>query len=606
MNSFKKWLIGKPMSTTQLKNETLTKKKALAVFSSDALSSVAYATEEILLVLGLVTVPAYFYSLPIAIAITILLTVITISYREIIHNFPSGGGAYIVARDFIGQKTSLTAGAALLIDYILTVAVSISSATAALSSAFSFIQPYRVEISLLMILLLMIVNLRGIRESASVFAVPTYLFVGSILLMIAVGIYKISIHGVEGFHEVNNDGHSMSSLMFTFLILRAFSSGCSALTGVEAISNGVPAFRSPSSKNAVITMVVMSLLLASMFLGITFLAYGFGILPTDTETVISQIAKATFGQGILYYFIQLFTMLILFLAANTAYAGFPQLSSVMSGDGFLPRVLASRGDRLVFSNGIITLSIIASLLVVIFKADTHALIPLYAVGVFLSFTIGQIGMMRGIIKKANYKTHQVITLFIGACATGVVTVITSISKFTSGAWLVLLTIPLLIVLFTRIKLHYSKIAKELKIEYKEEKIQKRTTKIIIPVSGVSKVVKQSVEYAKSLTDDITAVSICYTPERQQDIEEKWKNVYPDIPIRTILSEYRNTTVPLIQFIDTIEKENKSCFVNVIIPQFYVKKWWQVILHNQSGLLIRSLLLWRKDIVVSTIPYHLEE
>ncbi|MGM9988583.1 MAG: APC family permease [Bacillaceae bacterium] len=606
MNLFKEWIIGKPMKSNQLKDEKLTKKKALAVFSSDALSSVAYATEEILLVLALISVPAYLYSLPIAIAITILLIVVTISYRQIIYNFPSGGGAYIVARDFVGQKSSLTAGAALLIDYILTVAVSISSATAALLSAFPALRVYKVEIAVVMIIILMIVNLRGIRESASIFAIPTYVFVGAMLVMIGVGAYNIMVNGISGFHVESSETHSMSSFAFTFLILRAFASGCSALTGIEAISNGVPTFRSPSSKNAVITMIIMSTLLATMFLGITFLAYGFGITANEHETVISQIAKLTFGQGIIYYFIQIFTMLILFLAANTAYAGFPQLSSVMASDGFLPRVLASRGDRLVFSNGIIILSGIASLLVIVFQADTHALIPLYAVGVFLSFTIGQYGMVRGLLKKADRKYWQIVVLIIGTCATGSVTLITSVAKFTSGAWIVLVLIPLVIWMFIRIKAHYDQIAKQLKIEYVATPIKKRTTKFIIPISGVSAVVKQSVEYAKNLSDDVTVVSICYTKERQKEIEEKWRCVYPTIPIITIVSPYRNTTFPLLHYIEQVEIQNQKCFINVIIPQFYVKKWWHIILHNQSGLLIRSLLLWKKDVIVSTIPYHLEE
>jgi amino acid transporter len=408
IGQIKRVFIGSPLRTRQLTHEKLPKWKALAIFSSDALSSVAYATEEILLVLAIIGVSAFTYSIPIALSILVLLFVVTLSYRQIVHTFPSGGGAYVVAKENLNTPSSLVAGAALMIDYVLTVAVSISSGVAALVSAFPDLIPWRVETAVVLVLILMIVNLRGIRESATVFAYPTYLFIVSVLLMIAVGgvqIWREGWHGyvLQGSGQVSDLG----MLAGGFLLLRAFSSGCSALTGVEAISNGVPAFRSPAPRNAAITMMWMSLLLGTMFFGITLLAYGFGIAPKEHETVVSQIAEHVFGRGPLYYLIQVATMLILFLAANTSFTGFPQLTSIIAQDGFLPRNLAMRGDRLVFSNGIILLSVLSILLIIGFNGDTHALIPLYAVGVFLSFTIAQWGMVKVFLSEKKKRMLQI-------------------------------------------------------------------------------------------------------------------------------------------------------------------------------------------------------
>ncbi|MBA2870561.1 amino acid transporter [Anoxybacillus calidus] len=611
MAYLKRLLIGSPMETKRLKHEKLPKWKALAVFSSDALSSVAYATEEILLVLMILGTSVFFYSLPIALAIVGLLVIVTLSYRQIIYAFPSGGGAYVVARDHINTTTSLVAGAALMIDYVLTVAVSISSAVAALTSAFPTLLTWKVEIAIALVLMLMILNLRGITESATVFAYPTYLFIISVLFLIIVGGWKLLNEGWHGFNYAN---HASAEHFFTtgygvFILLRAFSSGCSAMTGVEAISNGVPSFKPDSSKNAAITMGWMSLLLGIMFLGITILAAGFGVTPLEHKTVISQIGNHVFGNSVLFYIFQMITMFILVLAANTSFAGFPQLVSIIATDRYLPRSLAARGDRLVFSNGIILLSILAIVLIIIFNCETHSLIPLYAVGVFLSFTIGQYGMIKKIWKEKAKRNMATLSIIItGTMATGLVTIITVIAKFTQGAWLVIVAIPLMVVLFYKIHAHYEKLAQQLKLDERDRTAKKEIVapKVIIPISGVSKVVDQSVQYAKSISDDITAITIVFTEEEEQKIREKWLKWYPEIELKVIYSPYRTILSPLLDYINEVEKETKGAPVTILMPQFIVKKWWHTLLHNQTAIVLRFFLILKKDVVIATLPYHLKE
>jgi len=608
IGDFKRWVIGFPLRSKQLSHEKLPKWKALAVFSSDALSSVAYATEEILLVLGLIGVGAFAYSMPIALIILFLLTIITLSYRKIIYTFPSGGGAYIVAKEYLGQNSSLIAGAALMIDYVLTVAVSITAGVAALTSAFPVLISWKVEISVILVIILMLINLRGIRESATIFAYPTYLFIGSILLMIIYGGFKIWTEGWQGYSQVEttNQNSLLSTGAIILIYLRAFASGCSAMTGIEAISNGVPSFKSPSSKNAAKTMVWMSILLGTMFFGITFLAYGFGIVPKEHQTVVSQIAEHLFGRGALYYFIQIITMLILFLAANTSYAGFPQLTSIIAKDGYLPRKLMARGDRLVFSNGIILLSLLAILLIINFDANNHALIPLYAVGVFLSFTIAQAGMVKASIKNkgSNWKSKTAIN-GIGTVFTGVVTLVTIIAKFTEGAWMVVLAIPIIIVIFYQIKKHYRNIADQLRIENLiEEKAM--TSKVIIPISGVSKIVSKSVDYAKTISNDITVISVAFDDDSAAKLRDKWNELYPDIPLVILRSPYRTLISPILIYIQNLEKEENNNYITVIIPQFTVKRWWHAFLHNKTATILRTLLIHKTNVVVSTIPFHLKK
>ncbi|KXG09523.1 APC family permease [Anoxybacillus rupiensis] len=609
MASLKRLLIGSPMETKRLKHEKLPKWKALAVFSSDALSSVAYATEEILLVLMLLGTSVFFYSLPIALAIIVLLLVVTLSYRQIIYAFPSGGGAYVVARDHLGTTTSLVAGAALMIDYVLTVAVSISSGVAALTSAFPALLSWKVEIAVLLVLLLMILNLRGITESATVFAYPTYLFIISVLVLIAVGGWQLWHEGWNGFNHKEHASfeHFFTSGYSMFILFRAFASGCSAMTGVEAISNGVPSFKPDCSKNAALTMGWMSVLLGTMFLGITILATGFGVTPVEHKTVISQIGHHVFGNSLLFYLFQLITMLILVLAANTSFAGFPQLASIIANDRFLPRSLAARGDRLVFSNGIILLSVLAILLIILFQGETHSLIPLYAVGVFLSFTIGQGGMVKKLWKDKKRATTLAMTM-AGMIATGLVTIITIVAKFTQGAWLVILSIPLLVMMFYRIRSHYDNLGEQLKLDEQEwesrEKVMK--PKVVIPISGVSKLVAQSIQYARSISGDITAISIVFHEEEEQKLRAKWERFYPNIELKVIYSPYRTILSPMLDYISQLEKETMGAPITILMPQFIVKKWWHTLLHNQTAIFLRFFLILKKDIVIATLPYHLKE
>lgn len=606
MALFKRMLIGQPMESTKLSEEKIPKWKALAVFSSDALSSVAYATEEILLVLSLIGVSAYYYSIPISMAILGLLLIVTISYRHIIYAFPTGGGAYIVAREHISTNTSLVAGSALMIDYVLTVAVSISSGVAALLSAFPGLIPFRVELAIFIIIILMILNLRGIRESATVFAYPTYMFIISVMSLLVVGGIHLFINGPTGYIQIPQQ-HTLeqtSTVGLLYIIARAFSSGCSAMTGVEAISNGVPSFRKNSAKNAVITLIAMSMILAIMFAGITLLSAGFGIVPDDSKTVIAQLASSVFGDGIFYVFFQIVTMLILVLAANTSFAGFPQLVSIIAKDGYLPRSLAARGDRLVYSNGIILLSFLAIVLVIVFSGNTHSLIPLYAVGVFLSFTIGQYGL----VKKLWFEKHryyEIIAISVGTITTGLVTIVTAVAKFTSGAWIVLIAIPVLVFVFKNIREHYVTLGKQLKLETKLD-IFSPPTHVIIPISGISKTVDQSIAYAKCISSDITVFSVVFNPTQEQELREKWEKWYPDIKLEVVYSPFRTILHPLLDYLNKPENHPVGTFVTILMPQFITKKWWHILLHNQTAAYLRFYLIWKKDIVVATLPFHLRE
>lgn len=600
----KKYLLGRPLRTSRLVHERLTKVKAMAVFSSDNLSSVAYATEEILLVLVTAGTAAIAWTLPVAFAIIGLLIILTISYRQTIHAYPSGGGAYIVAKDNLGTNAGLVAGSALLIDYVLTVAVSIAAGVAAITSAFPVLLEHRVAIALALILVITVANLRGVRESATIFALPTYLFIAGMLVLIALGLYKFFSGAVPSL-PVQPPQVPLQGITL-FLILRAFTSGLTAVTGVEAISNGVTAFRPPEARNAGITMIAMSVTLGVMFIGISLLARFYNIVPVHGETVLSLIAKHIFGRNLFYYYIQASTAMILILAANTSYADFPRLASLLGKDGFLPRLLAMRGDRLVFSNGIITLGAAAALLIVIFQGDTHRLIPLYCLGVFLSFTLSQAGMViRWFkLKGKGWQSHAVVN-GAGATVTGIAVMVIAAFKFTKGAWVVVILIPLLVALLHTIHRHYDEVSAELDpngtMRYKEVK-----PIFIIPIANINKVVVNTMEYAKSLSGNILAVHISLDPEASERLKEEWKKWGFGIELLVIPSPYRSIFGPLLRFIERVEAKAKDDErVTVLIPEFVTKKWWHYFLHNQTGLLLRTLLLLRKDIVISAVPYHLQ-
>jgi len=661
----KRLIVGKALRNEQAAHERLTKKVALAVFSSDALSSTAYATEEILLVLATAAAfgqgNTFAYVIPVSIAIAILLAIVTVSYRQTIHAYPTGGGAYIVAKENLGTIAGLTAGAALLVDYVLTVSVSISAGVAAITSAaqgtsFAWISDHRVAICLGFIVLIAVANLRGVRESGALFAMPTYVFLVSFLFMIGYGLIYYLTHGgvvpePSGESVKLAEGYVPQALT-VFLLLGAFSNGCSALTGVEAISNGVQAFKKPESRNASQTLLAMALLLGVMFIGTSVLAYLFGVQPHENETVISQFARHIFtdGMGWFYFVVQASTAAILILAANTAFADFPRLSSLLARDRFLPRQFANRGDKLVFSNGIIILGLFASLLVVGFGGDTSRLIPLYAVGVFLSFTLSQAGMVRHwikvrrfehyddsihqsqvetdkvipdlqlaveqsraprfvtdeVTKRTHWKKSLVINL-VGAIATAVVLAVFIFTKFIHGAWLVVVMIPALVFLFLSIHRHYVSVARQLSMEAISDTIEPIIHTVIVPISGIHRGVMGALKYAKSIApNNVTAVYVDFDEEATARLKERWDLLNLGIKLVILPSPYRELTRPLLRYIYKVERQRDDDIVTVVLPEFVPRKWWQHLLHNQSSLLLKGALLFKEDIIVTNVPYHLHK
>ncbi len=604
INRFKRLLIGRPMKSGEIEGEKLTKLKALAVLSSDALSSVAYGTEQILIVLMAAGFAAVWYSIPISVAVLGLLLILILSYRQTIFAYPQGGGAYIVAKSNLGEPVGLLAGGSLLVDYILTVAVSSSAGTDAITSAFPSLHDHRVLISLIMIVFLTILNLRGVTESASVLAIPVYLFVISIFVLIISGIFRYAAGGIHAAAPAFGTTVSNVSL---FLLLKAFSSGCSALTGVEAVSNAIPHFKKPSEKNAATTLLLMGIILGAMFIGISLLAYWYGIAPNPKETVVSQIANATFGRGILYYVIQGITALILFLAANTAYSAFPLLAFMLAKDKFMPRMFMVRGDRLGFSNGILNLGILSALLVIVFQGNTENLIPLYALGVFIPFTLSQLGMMIRWIKlrPSGWRSKFVINT-IGMLTTLTIALIFVFTKF-SHIWMVFIFLPIVIFVFYQTKRHYLNTAEQLRIDVLRDKPVIKGNTIVVPIAGITQVVKQSIGYAKSVTDNVVAVYVGFSDEEIERMEKKWEAWNPGVRLIVLRSSYRSVLRPLVKFINTVEWKNAATdHITVLIPQFITKYWWQHILHNQTSLVLRAYLINQKNVVISTVPFHLHK
>lgn len=603
----KKLLIGKPLENSLLIHEKLSKVKALAVYSSDALSSVAYATEEILWVLAPLGAFALSYSLPIAGAILLLLAALINSYRKTIFAYPSGGGAYIVAKDNFGQIAGLVAGSSLIIDYILTVSVSIASGVAAITSALPGLLPYTVLICLFFILVLTVGNLRGIRESGTLFALPTYMFIFSFSALIIIGIYKV-VMGIPIPPAPVNPvlGSNPATTVGLWILMRAFSSGCTALTGVEAISNGIPNFKEPRSKNAASTLVIMGTIIVFLFGGTTFLAQHLHVTPNVDETVVSQIARLLTGRGWFYYLVQMSTALILVMAANTSYNDFPLVSSLIAKDGYMPRQFGARGDRLVFSNGIVVLSILSSILLVVFHGDTHNLIPLYAIGVFLSFTLSQTGMVLHWYrtKENGWKTNILANGF-GAFLSAIVLIVIAVTKFIYGAWLVILFLPVLVMIFLMIHKHYEDIAVHLRVPEGHCCEHPEHIKIVVPVATFTKVVINTIEYAKSLSDDVTAIHIVLDDEKAEKLKQRWLQYYPDVPLEFIESPYRSFLAPILNYLDQAEKEIKPHeLIMVLVPEFITNSWWQYLLHNQSGFLLKSALFFNKNLVVASVPYHI--
>ncbi|MDQ1728313.1 MAG: hypothetical protein QOD33_438 [Pyrinomonadaceae bacterium] len=669
----KRFFIGRALRTEQAAHERLTRKTALAVFSSDALSSTAYATEEILLVLAVAAAygqaGAFKYVVPISIGIAMLLIIVAISYRQTIHAYPSGGGAYIVAKENLGTNAGLVAGASLLVDYVLTVAVSIAAGVAAITSMvqgtrYAWLDHHKVFLCLIFITFIAVANLRGVREAGSLFAAPTYAFLISFLFMIGYGLFSYYTYGgaarVPTAEQIKiAEGYKLQPLTL-FLLLGAFSNGCAALTGIEAISNGVPAFKKPEAKNAATTLVWMALLLTVMFLGTSVLAYLYGVHPHASETVISQFARIMFTGPLawFYYVVQSTTALILVLAANTSFADFPRLGSLLARDRFLPRQFATRGDKLVFSNGIVILAIFASVLVIAFGGDTSRLIPLYAVGVFLSFTLSQSGMVRHWLKvraqspkkakprsrvendihftqstvdreplpdaeleaseqrgssfvtdevtdSSHWKKSIVINA-VGAVATFIVLCVFIATKFIHGAWIVVVVVPLLVLVFRAIHNHYVGVAKQLSTEGLGELRPIKHT-VIVPISGIHRGVVSALQYAKSIAPDhVQAVYVDFDEEATIKLREKWERWGAGVKLVVLPSPYRELTRPLLRYIARRERKSENDMVTVVLPEFVPAKWWQHLLHNQSSLMLKGALLFKKGVIVTSVPYHLEK
>ena len=607
------FLIGKPLHNEELSEEKLPKWKALAIFSSDALSSVAYGPEQILLVLSIPGLVAYGFLGPIALAILALLFIVTISYSQVAKVNPGGGGSYSVAIKNLGEIPALVAASALFADYTLTVAVSVSAGTVAIISAFPQFAHHEVMIDFLVLLgILMIVNLRGVRESSTAFVFPTYAFILGILMLIISGVYQ-ALTGVAPIIPQESLQRQFDWTMLG-LILRAFANGCSSMTGVEAISNGVPMFKKPEVKNAQVTTYLMSGLLGLMFLGITFLLMHYHINPLAEVTALSQLAEITLGRGWIYYYIQITTMLILYLAANTSFNGLPPLLSILAKDGYMPRYLGARGERLNFSNGIILLTIIAAILIVLYQGNIEHLISLYAIGVFLSFTIAQAGMVvhwhRE--KTSGWLPRAMLNAF-GAIVTGIIVLIIGFTKFIYGAWLVVIFIPFMVKTFKQIKSHYMDMAEQLHLPVSELnpdieanlKIGKNI--VIMPIASPTLLVAETMKYAKSISTDILVINVVTDEATGQKNQAKWQNWNPGVELITIYSPYRMVNRPILNFINEVaSKKNPEDFITVLIPEFETKKWWHRVLHNQTGFILRTLLILKENVIVTTIPFHLKK
>jgi amino acid transporter len=599
----KRWLVGDPLKTAQARHERLSKTIALAIFSSNAISSVAYATEEILLVLVLAGAAAVAWSIPVSLAILFLILILTISYRQIIYEYPEGGGAYVVARSNLGDRPALVAAAALMIDYVLTLAVSVAAGIAALTSAIPSLFVHREALGLIAILFMIVMNLRGVRESGKFFAIPTYFAIVALGFLVIVGT-------VRSFSNPGGPPNMTSSVdienLTLFLILRSFAAGCSAVTGMEIVSNGVKAFRPPESKNAATTMLWMSAILASLFIGISWMAYHHGILPKADETVISQLARLTFGTGLFYYTVQIGTMALLVLAANGAFAGFPNLASILARDGFMPHQMATFGDRLVFSNGIIILGFLACLLLILFQGDTHALIPLYAIGVFVSFTLSQAGMVkRWLMKKGPHWQTKLIVNGAGALTTGIATIIIATTKFMQGAWIVFLLVTILLLMFQGIRSHYKAVKEQIALDRRGERPPlPRRNIVIIPISGLNRAVVRALDYARSRPGEVRAVYVDLDPEESAKVKIQWAQWGGGVNLIALSSPYRSVLGSLLDYVEEVLEKDPNAWITVVIPEILPARWWQNVLHNQRAFLLKAALLFKERVILIDVPYHL--
>jgi amino acid transporter len=602
----KRILIGKPLLSQEFAHQRLANWAALAVFASDALSSVAYANDEILLALAR-TGNRYLYIVPLlAIAIVTLLVIVSSSYKQTIQAYPGGGGAYTVAKENLGTSPSLVAGAALLLDYVLTVAVSISAGTAAITSALPALYDHRVNLALLFILIIAMANLRGVRESGVLFSPPVYAFIGLIGLLVAAGVARALAGGLDVAAFPTPETLLTPEPLTSLLILTAFSSGCVALTGIEAISNGVMAFKPPESMNAKKVLTRLVLILSGLFLGVSTLSWAYGVFPAERETLLSQLGRGIFGEGIVYALLQAATAAILVLAANTAFADFPRLSSVMARDSFLPRQLQNLGDRLCYSNGILLLAGSSAALVLLFSAKTHVLIPLYSVGVFLSFTLSQSGMVAHSLKERGPGWRRKAALnAIGAFTTAVVLLVVLRSKFVHGAWIVCVAIPALVYWSLSVRRHYRSFDRFLSLPVQLTPPRRLNHTIVVPVSRIHRAVVEALEYAQSLTDNIRAVHVRFDEESGKRLEQDWARLAPHVPLSIIPSPYRSLTQPLLDFVRKVEAEHSEDIVTVVIPNFVPARPWHNLLHNQTANSLSLDLRELKNVVVTVVRVPVE-
>ena len=621
--SWRTWLIGRPLPTADAPHQTVGKTIGLAIFASDALSSTAYATQEILVTLALAGTAAFWHVFPLSIAIFVLLAVVTVSYEQTVHAYQNGGGAYIVARDNLGELPARTAGAALLTDYVLTVAVSVSSGVAQVVSAFPGVFPFRVVISITLVLLITLMNLRGLKESGRVFAVPTYFFVLSMYATVAVGFIRYFLGNLGTVANPPPLEISGALQVTPFLLLHAFSNGTAALTGVEAISNGIPAFREPKSRNAGITLIWMSAILGSLFLGISYLAGRIGAIPSERETVISQLARTALGgQGLFYLLTIAATTVILIMATNTSFADFPRLGALMAADGFLPKQLTYRGSRLVYSRGILALALIACLLIVGFNASVSALIPLYAIGVFLSFTLSQAGMAvrwwksgrvhpgaevkeRG--SALRYDRRWLLKMIInglGSLSTAIVVIVFGITKFSEGAWVVLILIPALSILFRAIHSHYRKLTQDLSLTDYGEVPPSPRHRVILLVNSVHRGTIIGLRYAQVLSEDVTALHVSLNNAESERVAQQWGVWGKGVRLVILFSRYRLFVEPMLQYIEEIaDQRQPNEAITIVVPQLVPRKWHHNLLHPQTAMILRFMLLFKKGIVITDVPYQ---